>query len=70
MDVVVEVGDDLIEFAVKYASRPTPDDAGQLACLRDQWMGRFRGGYVVHAGQDVYPLGELLWAVPVSLMAG
>ncbi len=70
VDAVVELGDHLFAFEVKHVARPKPEDAKQLAWLRDQWPERFRGGYVVHTGADVYPLGERLWAVPASLIAG
>lgn len=70
VDAVVERGDRVVGFEVKHASRPAPDDAKGLAWLRDQWQGRFTGGYVVHTGVDVYPLGERLWAVPMALLAG
>lgn len=70
VDVIVEAGDRLLGFEVKLAARPTVDDARQLAWLRDQRPERFAGGYVVHAGADVYPLGDRLWAIPVSIVAG
>lgn len=70
VDTVVEHGERILGFEVKHAARPVPDDARGLAWLRDQWQERFTGGYVVHTGTEVYPLGERLWAVPAALVAG
>ena len=71
VDALVEVGERLVGFEVKHAARPTPDDARQLAWLRDEWPERFVAGYVVHTGTDAYPLGDRLWALPcASLTSG
>jgi uncharacterized protein len=37
-----------------------------LAKLRDRTGETFRAGVVVHAGRQTLPLGERLWAIPLS----
>ncbi|MBA2281032.1 MAG: DUF4143 domain-containing protein [Actinomycetota bacterium] len=53
----------------KSTSSPRPNDARHLATLRDRLGDRFRVGVVVHLGDQVLPLGDRLWAVPLSAMA-
>jgi hypothetical protein len=36
--------------------------------LRDKLGDRFKAGLVVHAGSQVLPLGDRIWAVPVSAL--
>lgn len=59
------------EFAgieVKLTSTPLARHARQLAKFRDQYGDRFTVGLVIHAGTNTVPLGERLWAVPVSAL--
>jgi hypothetical protein len=51
---------------VKLGASPTVRDARHLALLRDALGERFSVGVVVHTGPHALPLGERLWAVPVS----
>lgn len=53
---------------VELSASPAPRDARHLALLRDGLRERFTVGVVVHAGDHVLPLGERLWAVPVSAL--
>jgi uncharacterized protein len=48
VDVIVEVGSQVVAFEVKHTTRPGPDDAASLAWLRDQLEDRFTAGFVVH----------------------
>jgi uncharacterized protein len=40
--------------------------ARYLASLRDRLGERFTVGVLVHAGMQTLPLGDRLWAVPVT----
>ena len=51
---------------VKLGATPTVRDARHLALLRDELGPRFTVGVVVHTGPHSLPLGERLWAVPIS----
>lgn len=53
---------------VKLTSTPLPKHAQHLAYLRDRLGERFAVGLVVHTGNQSLPLGERLWAVPVSAL--
>jgi hypothetical protein len=53
---------------IKLTSSPKSSHARHLAMLRDQLGDRFRSGLVVHSGPQTLPLGERLWAVPVSAL--
>jgi predicted AAA+ superfamily ATPase len=61
VDVVAEIGEQIVAFGVKHATQPRPADAASLAWLRDQLPDRFRAGCVLHTGGDTFPLGERLW---------
>ncbi|MGH3912276.1 MAG: ATP-binding protein [Pseudonocardiaceae bacterium] len=59
------------EFAaveVKLTSTPTERHARTLAVFRDRFGTRFTVGLVIHTGTHTLPLGERLWAVPVSAL--
>ncbi|MDN5932095.1 MAG: ATP-binding protein [Pseudonocardia sp.] len=53
---------------VKLGASPTARDARHLALLRDALGDRFTVGVVLHTGPHALPLGERLWAVPVSAL--
>lgn len=66
VDAVIDVGKSVVGIEVKLGRWPGAEDARQLVWLRDQLGSRFASGFVVHTGGDSYPLGERLWAVPVT----
>ncbi|HEX6076781.1 MAG TPA: ATP-binding protein [Micromonosporaceae bacterium] len=68
VDVVVEErrSGEVAGIEIKLTSTPSVRHAQQLAMLRDRLGQRFRVGLVIHAGAQMLPLGERLWAVPVS----
>lgn len=70
VDSVLEMGNEVLGFEVKHVQRPHSNDAAKLGWLRDQLGARFHSGYVVHAGTDIFPLGERIWAVPAAIVAG
>lgn len=53
---------------IKLTQTPTQRHARHLAMLRDRLAGRFKQGFVIHAGEHTLPLGERLWAVPVTAL--
>jgi predicted AAA+ superfamily ATPase len=51
---------------VKAAATLRERDWRQLAKIRDARNGRFAAGFLIYAGEQTLPLGDRLWAVPVS----
>ncbi len=67
VDVVLEDrSGDIACIEVKAAATIRERDWRPLAKLRDARKGRFRAGFVIYAGAQTVPLGDRLWAVPVS----
>jgi predicted AAA+ superfamily ATPase len=68
VDLIVEdrrTGE-LAGIEIKLTSTPTVRHARHLAMLRDRLGSKFTTGLVVHSGTQTLPLGERLWAIPVS----
>ncbi len=53
---------------IKLTATPVVRHARTLASFRDSYGDRFTVGLVLHAGRHVLPLGDRLWAVPVSAL--
>lgn len=70
IDLVVEDrrSGEVAGVEIKLSSTPTARHARHLALVRDRLGARFRTGLVVHAGAQTLPLGERIWAVPVSAL--
>ena len=51
---------------VKAGASLDPRDWRALAKLRDRSPDKFRAGVVIHTGRQTLPLGDRLWAVPIS----
>lgn len=69
VDLVLETrAGELIAIEVKAAA--TLDASGRRAItkLRDATDGRFRAGIVLYAGRQTIPLGDRIWAVPISAL--
>ena len=66
VDLVLERGREVVAVEVKATSTPAASHARHLAYLRDRIGDRFRGGIVLHTGNQRVPLGDRLCAVPVS----
>lgn len=69
VDLIVE--DDsggIAGVEVKAASTVSPRDVKHLQGLRDKLGDRFTAGVVLYLGDRVVPLGERLWAFPVSML--
>src|SRR5665811_232196 len=57
---------DIGAVEVKSSASLSARDWQPLARLRDAYGSRFRCGFLVHAGADTVPLGDRLYAVPLS----
>ncbi len=57
---------DIVCVEVKAAATVRPRDHRVLASLRDARGARFRAGVVLYTGPTTIPLGDRLWAVPIS----
>ena len=70
VDLIVEDrrSGELAGLEIKLTSTPTARHARHITMLRDKLGDRFTTGLVVHAGPQVLPLGEKIWAVPVSTL--
>ncbi len=59
---------ELAGVEVKLTATPTQGHARTLATFAERLGQRFTVGLVVHAGRHTLPLGERLWAVPISAL--
>jgi predicted AAA+ superfamily ATPase len=67
IDIVLEArGGDLAAIEVKAAASVHEKDYRSMAKLRDARPDRFRAGMVLYTGAQTIPLGDRIWAVPVS----
>lgn len=53
---------------IKFSASPKARDARHLELLRDRLGDRFTVGVVIHTGAHSLPLGDRLWAVPISAL--
>jgi hypothetical protein len=70
IDLVVEDrrSGEVAGVEIKLTGTPAAKHARHLASLRDRLGDRFTLGLVIHAGQQTLPLGERIWAVPVTAL--
>lgn len=67
IDLVLESrAGDIACIEVKAAASFGPGDWRSMAVLRDERRDSFRCGVLLYAGERTLPLGERLWAVPIS----
>lgn len=67
IDFVVEgPGGGVVAVEVKASTRATASDAKHLSWIKREFTREWRAGIVLHAGQDVYPLEDDIWALPIS----
>jgi hypothetical protein len=69
VDLLVE--DDqgrIVAIEVKTARSVSPSDAAGIRRFRDSYGERFLRGFVIHPGDVVLPLGDRVWALPVSAL--
>ncbi|MDL2328187.1 ATP-binding protein [Desulfosarcina sp. OttesenSCG-928-A07] len=55
----------VVGIEIKLSAGVTPHDAKGLSSLRDALGERFVRGIVLCTGQEVVPVGERIWAVPI-----
>lgn len=71
VDLLVDLGRrGVVGIEFKATAAPNTADAAHLAWLRDQLGRRFLAGAVVHAGPQVFELGNRLIAVPLCALWG
>lgn len=70
VDLIVEDrrSGEVAGIEIKLTSTPTVRHARHSGTLRDKLGDRFTTGLVIHAGSQTLPLGERLWAVPVTAL--
>jgi uncharacterized protein len=67
IDIVLEDrSGQIAAIEVKAGASLDARDWRVLAKLRDRAEDRFRAGILLHAGRQTLPLGDRLWAVPIS----
>ena len=55
---------------VKLAASVASHDIKRLASLRDALCDHFVRGVLMYTGQDIMPLGDRIYAIPVGVMSG
>lgn len=69
VDLIVEDGSGSIAgIEVKASSTVSASDVKHLRYLHDSLADRFVAGVVLYLGERVVPLGERIWALPVSVL--
>jgi predicted AAA+ superfamily ATPase len=69
IDVVLEDRSGAIAcIEVKASATLRERDWRPMAKIRDARSADFRAGFLIHAGSETVPLGDRLWAVPVSAL--
>jgi predicted AAA+ superfamily ATPase len=69
VDVVIESrAGEIVAAEVKASASITAADQRELAALRDARGPSFRAGVLFYAGERTLPLGDRLWALPISAL--
>jgi uncharacterized protein len=67
IDIVLEAqSGELAAIEVKTSASIRGRDWRVIAKLRDSRPGRFRAGVILYTGRQTIPLGDRIWAVPIS----
>jgi predicted AAA+ superfamily ATPase len=67
VDLLIEsTSGDVVGIEAKSAANATASDTRGLRLLRDKLDTRFKAGVVVYSGEHTLPLGERIWAMPIS----
>jgi predicted AAA+ superfamily ATPase len=67
VDLVIEsASGDVVGIEIKSAASAGASDTRGLRLLRDKLGPRFKTGIVVHHGEHTLPIGERIWALPLS----
>ena len=69
VDLVLESPDGaIVAIEAKASASFGTSDRRSLVQLRDALGERFRTGVILHTGAETVPIGERLWALPVSAL--
>ena len=69
VDIVLEDGaGGVVGIEVKPGATVTPDDFSGLKKLSAATGDDFRLGVVLYSGEEALPLGDRLWAAPISTL--
>jgi predicted AAA+ superfamily ATPase len=68
VDLVVERDGGFVAIEVKRTREVLPLATAGIEAFRARYRGRFRRGIVMYAGPHVLPLGDAVWAVPISTL--
>ena len=68
VDLVIEIDGRLVAIEVKRAREVPRGATSGIAALRERYPERFHRGLVMYAGRHVLPLGDDVWAVPISAL--
>lgn len=67
VDLVIESpSGDIVGIEAKSAATVNAFDARGLRLLRDKLGPRFQRGVIVYSGEHTLPMGDRIWALPVS----
>lgn len=67
VDLVIEsASGDLAAVEVKSAATVDASDTRGLRLLRDKLGPRFKAGVIIYSGEHTLPIGDRIWAMPVS----
>jgi len=67
VDLVIEsTSGDVVGVEAKSAATVGASDTRGLRLLRDKLGPRFKAGIVVYSGEHTLPIGDRIWAVPIS----
>ena len=58
----------VVGIEVKAAMSISQNDFKGLKFLREQLGDQFRAGILLHAGKQILPMGDRLWAMPISTL--
>lgn len=68
VDLVIEHDGGFVAVEVKRAREVPRHGRSGIDALRKRYQNRFRRGLIMYAGRNVLPLGEDVWAVPISAL--
>jgi len=68
VDIIVETNGKLIPLEVKLSATPRPKMANSIRRFKKDLGEKVMGGYVVHPGESVLPLGEGVTALPFAAL--
>lgn len=70
IDVLAEMGQDVIGIEVKASASPRAQDADHLVYMRERLGSRFLAGALLHTGPASFSLSERIFALPICSIWG